>query len=697
MPGDSTTIRYRPDIDGLRAVAVLAVIGFHASPRFVPGGFVGVDIFFVISGFLISAILFTANQQGRFSFIDFYSRRIRRIFPALAVVLVSVWACGWFVLVGDEYRLLEKHLAGGSGFLSNVLLWQEAGYFDAPSEFKPLLHLWSLGIEEQFYLLWPPIVYFCWQRGLNVASITVALIAVSFAMNVAVIKASPLAAFYLLHTRLWELLIGGLLAYAVSFRGEEVEAWLQRVVFASADNQSNPRNAQFVANLKAWSGLALIAVAIFGLGKNTSFPGWWFGIPGIRELAIAVGVDRAVYPGWWGVLPTLGTVLMIWAGQRAWINRAVLARRPLVYLGLMSYPLYLWHWPLLSLLQITESGHPSRALRTSAVALSFFLAWLTYRAIEQPIRRTVKVGTPLRVVAVAMSLLMIGSLSAYSYSTNRWTSRTPSFATAADPGEPSPRNDEQCRERFHTPGECQQYSAAGTVTTVILGDSHAQHFLYGVGRRLAGKGVNVAHLGASRCPPLLDVQSFVVGDQDGCEVVNNAVLRSVGEDSTITRVLLSFRGTVYVTGRGFGKIESNLNVVFRTAANNSSAQEGMQHALEETVNYLLRNKKEVWVLLQVPELDFVVAECAGRPFSFETKVRTPCAVAKAAVLERQAPYRQVVQDVKRRIPALNVFDPLQYLCDERWCFAIVDNQLLYYDGNHLSRTGSLFFADKFPF
>ena len=158
---------YRPDIDGLRALAVLAVIGFHASPRFVPGGFVGVDVFFVVSGFLISGIIFDQLGAGTFSFRDFYARRIRRIFPALAVVLVACWVFGWFVLVADEYMQLMKHIGGAATFVSNFVLWREAGYFDAPSDAKPLLHLWSLGIEEQFYLLWPPILVLCWKRGLN--------------------------------------------------------------------------------------------------------------------------------------------------------------------------------------------------------------------------------------------------------------------------------------------------------------------------------------------------------------------------------------------------------------------------------------------------------------------------------------------------------------------------------------------------
>jgi peptidoglycan/LPS O-acetylase OafA/YrhL len=694
MPREASIIRYRPDVDGLRAVAVLAVVGFHAAPRWVPGGFVGVDIFFVISGFLISAILFAQNEAGQFSFFDFYARRIRRIVPALAVVLVAVWAVGWSVLVDSEYRQLERHLAGGAVFLSNALLWRETGYFDPPSELKPLLHLWSLGVEEQFYLVWPPLVCWCWKRGINVFSATFALIATSFALNVALVGTSAAAAFYLPHTRLWELLLGGLLAYLVSFRREEIDRSVTRLVF-TAPGREAPRA---VANLKAWLGVALIAVAVFGLGKNPAFPGWWFGVPGLRELAIGVGLDKAVYPGWWAVIPTVGAALLVWAGPEACFNRTVLARPAAVFVGLISYPLYLWHWPLLSFLQVTESGHPTRALRAWAVTLSFLLAWLTYRVVEQPIRRAVTTTAPLRIAAVAVTLLIVALLSEYSVRTDRWHSRTAHFVTTLDAADQSPRNDDECRAHFNTPGECQQYARSGVVSTVLLGDSHAQHFLYGVGSRLASRHENVAHLGATQCPPLVGVEAFRVGDPERCGTINETVIRSVADDRMVARVLLSFRGTVYVTGRGYGPMERDLQVVFRLRDNRLlSPRDSLARALEDTADYLLRRGKEVWVVLQVPELDFVVTECAGRPFSFETNVRYPCAVPRAAVLERQTVYREVVALVQRRVQALRVFDPLLSLCDEAWCYASLGDRLLYQDGDHLSRAGSLFFADKLPF
>ena len=205
--------KYRPDIDGLRAVAVLSVVVYHAFPSWLKGGFVGVDIFFVISGFLISTIIFSSLERDSFSFYDFYSRRIRRIFPALLVVLIACYAFGWSALLADEYKQLGKHIAAGAGFVSNLILWSESGYFDIAAETKPLLHLWSLGIEEQFYIAWPVLLWAAWKKKFNLFTISLALFFVSFGLNLSKYRVDGVADFYSPQTRFWELLAGSLLAY----------------------------------------------------------------------------------------------------------------------------------------------------------------------------------------------------------------------------------------------------------------------------------------------------------------------------------------------------------------------------------------------------------------------------------------------------------------------------------------------------
>ena len=205
---------YRPDIDGLRAVAVLSVVIYHFFPQVLPGGFTGVDIFFVISGFLIARIIFTQLDENSFSFLDFYARRVRRIFPALIAVLVSVFVFGKIIFFEHEFVLLAKHILAGVGFFSNFLLMSEAGYFDAASEFKPLLHLWSLAIEEQFYIVFPFLLWFLHKKHFRLLTVIALLFLASFFANTGSVVRHPATAFYAPWTRIWELLLGALWARA---------------------------------------------------------------------------------------------------------------------------------------------------------------------------------------------------------------------------------------------------------------------------------------------------------------------------------------------------------------------------------------------------------------------------------------------------------------------------------------------------
>lgn len=296
---------YRPDIDGLRAVAVLSVVAFHAFPEQVPGGFVGVDIFFVISGFLISSIIFGNLQRGTFSFAEFYRRRIRRIFPALTIVLIACLVFGWVSLLPDEYKRLAKHTATGAGFTSNIQLWRESGYFDTSSDHKPLLHLWSLGIEEQFYFIWPACLVLLWKSRCNVPLTVTILAVVSFAVNVLCVGSYPSSTFYLPFTRFWELLLGCLLSYGTLFPSGVSDALYSRWL-------SHIENKTAFHNAVAGIGSLLIAAAILLLNKDRAFPGWW------------------------ALLPTVGSALVVLAGPEAWMNRAVLRKPAMVFLGLIS-------------------------------------------------------------------------------------------------------------------------------------------------------------------------------------------------------------------------------------------------------------------------------------------------------------------------------------------------------------------------
>ncbi|MBX9715447.1 MAG: acyltransferase, partial [Burkholderiaceae bacterium] len=315
--GHHNAIAHRADIEGLRGIAVLSVLAVHSFPALLRGGFIGVDIFFVLSGYLISTILFRSVDQGRFSLLDFYARRVRRIYPALCLVLTASLAFSLWFTFPSASRHLGHHVAAGALFLSNIALWNEAGYFDVASEAKPLLHLWSLGIEEQFYIVWPLAVVVLTKYRRHALTWIVLGLVLSFALNIALVADKPKATFFLPPTRFWELMVGALLAYLTLYRDGPV-AWLRHRLPEGSWVQAH------AADVLAWSGMAMLVAALGLIDKTDHFPGWWAG------------------------LPTLGTFALIAAGSEASANRRVLCQPILRMYGTISYPLYLWHWPLLS-------------------------------------------------------------------------------------------------------------------------------------------------------------------------------------------------------------------------------------------------------------------------------------------------------------------------------------------------------------
>jgi peptidoglycan/LPS O-acetylase OafA/YrhL len=393
-------VKYRPDIDGLRAVAVLSVVFFHAFPRVVTGGFVGVDIFFVISGFLISTIIFNGLDSSAFSFTEFYSRRIRRIFPALSIVLLGSFVFGWFYLLSGEFKQLGKHIAAGAGFVSNLVLWNESGYFDKAADTKPLLHLWSLGIEEQFYIVWPLLLWLAWKTRLNLLSVSVVIAGISFLLNIQKVTSDVVADFYSPQTRFWELMLGTILAYTQLHYQRALSSFRLRTsrwISAAIRTDRFPFDDVAIRDVECLSGIVLIFVGIFALHSDSKFPGWW-----------ALG-------------PTLGAVLVISAGPQARINRTVLSSPIVVWFGLISFPLYLWHWPLLSFLRLTEGTKPPASHQMLAISVSIGLAWLTFKLIEQPIRKGKYTRSKTTILAVVLT--MIGFVGYVTYARDGLPSR----------------------------------------------------------------------------------------------------------------------------------------------------------------------------------------------------------------------------------------------------------------------------------
>lgn len=451
---------YRPDIDGLRAVSVLAVLIFHAFPAVLTGGFVGVDVFFVISGYVITKHMLREADAGTFGFFAFYGRRIRRIFPALLPVLVCIYGFGWFEMLPEEFKQLGLDIAGGAGSVANLVLWHEAGYFDVSAALKPLLHLWSLGVEEQFYLAWP-ILLLATVRARKSTYWPIVLVSLgSFALNVSVVRHDTVEAFYAPWTRAWEPMLGALLAYR-----------------HSADSSTDSSDA----SIKGIVGLLLLVVSFVFLKESLTFPGWW------------------------ALMPTVGAYLVIDAGASRTFASRVLGWRPLVTIGLISYPLYLYHWPLLSALKISSGSAVPAVWRVVALLICFPLALATYRYIETPIRKS---RHPC-VVAGILVLLMGGcGFAGYNaYQRGGLEFRMSHMVGAFADGVNFDRDKIWRRGECYLEGTDKAFSDscvdAGTGPLVMLwGDSRSAALYPGVRSASAARGVRLAQFSTSGCPPI---------------------------------------------------------------------------------------------------------------------------------------------------------------------------------------------------
>lgn len=628
--------KYRPDIDGLRAVAVLSVVAFHAFPSWIKGGFVGVDVFFVISGYLISRIIMENLDEGRFSFREFYSRRIRRIFPALAVVLLASHALGWFVLLSDEYKQLGKHIAGGAAFVSNLVLWGESGYFDNAAETKPLLHLWSLGVEEQFYIVFPVLLYFSRKLKFSLPITVLAVFIVSFYLNLCGAEDSPIAAFYSPQTRFWELMGGCLLAWAMHHKVDFV--------------------GQAGRNFASAAGALLLVYGFFRIGKDLSFPGKW------------------------ALIPTLGAALVIFAGQNAWINKNILSNRVLVWIGLISFPLYLWHWVLLSFARIMEGDVPAMEIRMSIVVLSFVLAWITWAVIEKPFR--FGGWGKAKVLSLVVLMSLIGVLG---------------YCTEKSDGFPSRQSIRKFEMLKPSTPYTHHIGKPAGASIMLLGDSHASHYVPGLKKYFGGSVADHTALG---CIPFFDVDRydsrFVKG---ACAKSMNAALEYFEKSSQMTGIILASMGPAYLSGEAFNGMDvarvtgDGVRLISRPDV--TDRWDVYAHGMRSTLSRLSKANKKILFVLDVPELGFDPHACIdARPVVLASKKRVPCAVSREKYEARVSRYKEMVHSILKEFPAVMVYDPADELCDDKQCWAIKEGRLLYQDFDHLSNEGAFFLIDK---
>jgi peptidoglycan/LPS O-acetylase OafA/YrhL len=641
---------YRREIDGLRALAVVPVLLFHAGFEAFSGGYVGVDIFFVISGYLITTIILSELEQGKFSIINFYERRARRILPALFLVMIVCIPFAWLWLLPDDMKDFSKSLVAVSVFASNIFFWHDSGYFDTAAELKPLLHTWSLAVEEQYYVFFPLFLMSAWRFGKRfIITILVFVAVASLLVAQWGSIARPTAAFYLLPTRGWELLIGAFAAFQLSKVGR-------------VDFNKN------LSEIGAGTGLALILYSVFSYSKVTPFPGLY------------------------ALVPTLGTFLIIiFATQQTLIGRVV-GNNVFVSIGLISYSAYLWHLPLFVFARHRSLTEPSKVVFAMLILASLALAYLSWKYIETPFRSKQKVTKK-----YVFSFAILGSVFFCVYGMTgyynngydfRFSHTVNSLAKTVDGG-----MDACDWDVSHEP--CYLGSKSQAPFLAIVGDSHTNVLRKAFSESFGKLGVSALSYGMGWCVPLLDVGTNNPAKNPRCRSFIDNSFKKIMADDRIKYVVLHAEWTNYSKGYrwrdtgvafysdGFTKttsLEENKNVLAR--------------GLRRTIDLLHKSGKQVIIVKSVPEYEVRVPDFLAKNFFINGEISLANFVIDG---HKYALRNSEIEDLFEKIPAqsdLQFVDPLAIFCSTGTCRYIDGEQVLYADSDHLSYYGARILVDK---
>lgn len=635
------TLKYRPEIDGLRAIAVMSVILFHAGFTWIPGGYVGVDVFFVISGYLITSILLREHSAGTYSLRDFYERRARRILPALYVVMAVCVPLGWWLMPPDQLVGLGKSMIATVAFVSNLFFGFTTDYFDRATELKPLLHTWSLGVEEQFYVVFPLLLALTSRWGPRRQVKCFAAIAIaSLGYAEFAWRFIPDGHFYSALGRAWELVVGATIAYLGIHR------------------PSSPGRA---ATLGASAGLALVLVSIFLFSPDIPFPGLY------------------------ALVPTIGSALIIRYATSANPVGAVLASRPFVGIGLISYSAYLWHQPIFAFLRIAEGPSLTGPAFAPVLVLVLVLADLSRRYIERPFRSRQRIGIGALTLVCSMGAVCLAGLGAVAALTHGFPSRLDAerqvlVATAV----PSPM-----RDACHTTGTfyrapkdaCTYFTEP--VTWAAIGDSHAVEPAYALAELLKPRHQGVLHLSFSSCGPAILYDS----PTPGCTAWQREALRQLAESKTIKNVLVSFRYNLYLFGYhlpGYPKMPDVAPKIGTLDA--ADARDLIWKSFTTIIDELRKSGKHVYVVGPEPELSKPILHVSvASPFRAGEKFDT--GIPRAWVDTRN----RYVETRMKALPwgaDLTYLDPVPLFCDLQRCHAIIDEKAMYFDEDHFSVKGA---------
>jgi len=626
------TISYRSDIDGLRAIAVLSVILCHAGVPWASGGFTGVDVFFVISGFLITSLILKELKDGTFTLPGFWERRARRILPALAVVVFATLAAGWFLYLPEDYEALGKQVAAQAVFGSNVLFYKEAGYFDSASFLKPLLHTWSLAVEEQFYLLFPLAAFAVWKKARRyfVQALT-GLAALSFVLCVIVTNNNTELAFYMLPFRMWELFTGALIAY-------------------------------YAQNPKAVSGVWRNAAALSGLTAIL--------------LPVVFYTNETPFPGWAALAPCLGAGAIIWAGLhgQTWVGK-VLSLQPVVFVGLVSYSWYLWHWPAIVFAKYIPEFFDAK-IAALCVAGSLVAAVLSWKFIETPFRRKTwlpEQGQVYKAAFVTLALFAVAGIGikASGGMPSRLDASVERYAFGIGDENPHrmdcnkmPMGDIKADKICKTLPE-----SADKPTYILWGDSHADAIapaFFDLSEKHGRNGYVATHDG---CPPITDYVEKEWSGDNNCHEFNLAVFDFIKRHD-IKHVFLVASWLSWMDYKG---------------------AEPTALLLQRTIDALHKDGVRVYVLLDPPSAGFDPPRVLAMRTLYDRKIDAPL-VERTAYLEHRdhalAPF------VKKARHAI-LIDPVDRICPKDACLVEYDGYSLYYNQGHVSTKGALYLAPLF--
>jgi peptidoglycan/LPS O-acetylase OafA/YrhL len=652
QPETSIGNDYRPDIDGLRALAILAVLAFHVAPISMPGGFLGVDVFFVVSGFLITQQVLRSVRTKRFSLAEFYIRRARRLLPALLVTLALTSILGFLTLYPIEIRALGAQILAGTWFSANILFWWQSGYFDTAGLGKPLLHLWSLAVEEQFYLVQPLFLLICLKRRWPTAQIIFIALAASLALCLVFAQQKGSLVFFSPFTRAWELLAGAMCVFY---------------------GRTCPKTETYrLVNL-------LYPTAFFGL------------------LFSFIVIDKSkVNEGWWAITVVASTAILILLPQKSKLLYVALSSRFATAVGRLSYPLYLIHWPLLSFGHIIYGESMTLSKSLFCIFIALVLSWGINRWIEYPIRLCAIKDLPIGLFASCIAAISITGL--IMLEEPKWTPMGKHPAAARSYESMWPKLVEVrsvCGPLLgnEVQANCSAWPSDVKVPQIILlGDSHARAIAIGLSQ-LTASTPPWLYVGKNGCLPFLGVERFDERGPLSCAAISERSIDWVIKHKPAV-VILASRYAYYVQGQGYGTLDQrdrhpdNLHIQApgpRLVRSEDSYKHTFGEGLRSTLRTLKNNDIRVIFVHQVPEMGFDPNECLPRPFGGGNRI---CTLDRNLVEDRQRSYRQISEQVLSEFPSVKEVDPMNMLCNAKLCTAERDGERLYRDDDHLSLSGS---------